>query len=153
MTCSVSPDTVKHKERGPRAGRGATPGCRLREGGNECPRGSRPWRDSQARTAESLLPLLLFLVPWERHPGGLCAVEHGAERPRLRALWSRCPWEGWDPGQQAAILCLAHRSAAPHPRRRRELSPAAGPGDFSSIGGTVSTHGPGRESFSLSRVR
>lgn len=153
MTCSVSPDTVKHEERGRGAGCGATPGCQPWEGEHECPRGARPWQDSQARTEESLLPLLLFLVPRERHPGGLCAVEHGAERPRLPALWSRCPGEGWDPGQQAAIPCLAHRSAALLPRKRRELSPAAGPGDFSSIEGTVSTQGPGRESFSLSRVR
>lgn len=108
------------------------------------------WQDSQARTEESLLPLLLFLVPPGEAPGGLCAVGTERSEARLPALWSRCPGRAGTQDSRPAIPCLAHRSAALPPRKRRELSPAAGPGDFSSIEGTVSTQGPGRESFSLS---
>lgn len=148
MTCSASPDTIRQWE----GERDRRPGLAPRQAAGRgrartrAPVGHVPRQASQARTAELLPPLLLFHVPQERHLGGV-------EWPRLPSLWSppsgragtqdsRPPFGAWLVG---TWLCT--------PRRGGSLSPVARPGDFSSVGGTVSIHGPGRESFSLSRVR
>lgn len=108
--------------------------------------GARPWQDSQARTEESLLPLLLF--PFHgRGTLGVSVLEHGVSCHGLPALWSRCPGRAGTQDSRPPSRAWLTVSAALLPRKRRELSPAAGPGDFSSIEGTVSTQGPGRESF------
>lgn len=67
----------------------------------------------------------------------------GVEWPRLPSLWSTLR-EGWtqDSRPPSGAWLLGMQLCTP--RRGGSLSPAAGPGDFSSIGGTVSTHGPGR---------